>query len=158
MLSPPTEEPRDERQDGLEGISLTVWLREGGPNGGQERRTHVREAVAALDETGIETSIRDCPGRVTDPGTGAERAAMDAFDRYRAVAGRRGIRLDPFFDCWTNPDGSRTVVFPVATLVVERDGELMGLYPCEVGGERVTVEDGLAAIESGDIETLWADR
>lgn len=133
---------------------MTVWLRRTAPDGAEERRTRVREQVAALDAAGVRTTVRECPGHVSDPGTETERAAMTAFDRYRAVAGRQGVRIDPFFRCWTNPDGSRTVVFPVVTLAVEQDGELTGLYPAERDGERLTVEDGLAALEAGETGNL----
>jgi len=140
-----------------EDMTATLWLRATTPGVGEEadeQRTRLRERVTALADAGVETTIHECPDRVTDPGTMVETAALQAFDRYRAVAGHQGVRLDPFFSCWTNSDGSRTVVFPPACLAIEREGTLTGLYPCEIDGERFTVADALDAIETGDVENL----
>jgi hypothetical protein len=137
-----------------EDVTLTLWLRASAPRVARERQTRIRERVAAFDDAGVPTAVREWPKRVTDPATESERAAIEAFDRYRAVAGRLGVRLDPFFECRSNPDGSRTVVFPVACLALERDGDLTGLYPCYVGGDHAAIEDGLDAVESGGAENL----
>jgi hypothetical protein len=140
-----------------EGVTVTLWVRATTPEADEEadeQQTRLRERVTALAEAGVETTVHECPDHVTDPGTMVETAALQAFDHYRAVAGRLGVRLDPFFRCWTNPDGSRTVVYPPACLAIEREGTLTGLYPCEVDGERFTVEDALDAIETGEVENL----
>ena len=123
-----------------DAVSVTLWLRTSAPRVARERQARVEE--------------REWPNRVSDPVTDAERAALEAFDHYRAVAGLEGVRLDPFFECRTNPDGSRTVVFPVACLALERDGDLTGLYPCYVDGDHAAVEDGLDAIEEGNAENI----
>jgi hypothetical protein len=136
-----------------ESVTVTLWIRTNATDA-DEQQTRLRERVAALADAGVETTVHECPDHVTDPGTMVETAALQAFDRYRAVAGHLGARVDPFFRCWTNPDGSRTVVFPPACLAVEREGTLTGLYPCEVDGERFTVADALDAIETGDVENL----
>ncbi|PSP99273.1 hypothetical protein BRC89_04940 [Halobacteriales archaeon QS_4_70_19] len=137
-----------------EGVSVTLWLRGSAPNVAVERQDRIRRRVATFDDAGVPTSIREWPSRVTDPTTDRQRTAVEAFDRYRAVAGIRGVRLDPFFECRSNPDGSRTVRFPVACLALERDGDLTGLYPCYDGGEHVAIEDGLDAIAAGGAENL----
>ena len=110
--------------------------------------------VEAFGEAGVETTVREWPRRVSDPTTDRQRAAVAAFDRYRAVAGVNGVRLDPFFECRTNPDGTRTISFPVACLSLERDGNLTGLYPCYVDGDHAAIEDGLDAIETGAAENI----
>jgi hypothetical protein len=140
-----------------ESVTVTLWLRATTPGTDEEadeQQARLRERVAALGDAGVETTVHECPAHVTDPGTMVETAALEAFDRYRAVAGHLGVRLDPFFECRTNPDGSRTVVFPPACLAVERAGTLTGLYPCEVDGERFTVADALDAIDTGEVENL----
>jgi hypothetical protein len=155
-MTPETEsEPVEPVSPSLpDAVSVTLWLRTSAPRVARERQARVEERVAAFAEAGVETTVREWPKRVTDPVTDAERAALEAFDHYRAVAGLEGIRLDPFFECRTNPDGSRTVVFPVACLALERDGDLTGLYPCYVDGDHAAVEDGLDAIEAGDAENI----
>lgn len=135
-----------------ESVTVTLWLREDAMD--TDREARLRERVTALADAGVETTIHECPDHVTDPGTMVETAALQAFDHYRAVAGHQGVRLDPFFRCWTTPDGGRTVVFPPACLAIERAGTLTGLYPCEVDGEQVTVADALDRIETGDVENL----
>jgi hypothetical protein len=137
-----------------EGASVTLWLRGSAPRVAAERQERIAARVEAFDEAGVPTTVREWPKRVSDPTTDREQAAVEAFDRYRATVGMQGVRLDPFFECRTNPDGSRTIGFPVACLVIERDGDLTGFYPCYVDGDHAAIEDGLDAIEEGDAENL----
>lgn len=137
-----------------ESVSVTLWLRGSTATAARERQDHVEARVAALDEGGVETTVRKWPKRVTAPRTEHERTVVATFDRYRAVAGMQGVRLDPFFECRSTPDGARTVRFPVACLALERDGDLTGIYPCFDGDEHVTVADGLEAAVSGGAENL----
>ncbi|WP_276258539.1 HTH domain-containing protein [Haloglomus litoreum] len=137
-----------------EGVSVTLWLNELTAAAGGSRLARIQDRVAALDDAGVETTVREWPARATDPGDERDRAAIDAFDHYRAVAGQQDVRLDPFFRCRTTDDRGRAVVFPAACLVLERGAELTGLYPCRIDGEPVTVEDGLDAIGTGTAENL----
>lgn len=155
MAPPPDDSPVPDVSPSLpEGVSVTLWLRGSAPSVARERQDRIEARVAAFDDAGVPTEVREWPDTVTDPSTDRQRAAVEAFDRYRAVAGVRGIRLDPFFECRSNPDGSRTVRFPVACLALERDGDLTGLYPCYVDGDHAAIEDGLDAIEAGGAENL----
>jgi hypothetical protein len=137
-----------------DGASVTLWLRGSAPDVAAERQDRIAARVEAFGEAGVETTVREWPKRVRDPTTDRQRAAVAAFDRYRAVGGVNGVRLDPFFECRTNHDGTRTIGFPVACLAVERDGDLTGLYPCYVDGDHAAIEDGLDAIEAGGVENI----
>ncbi|WP_276258538.1 HTH domain-containing protein [Haloglomus litoreum] len=155
MAPPPDNSPVAEVTPAPpDGVSVTLWLRGSAPSVARERQNRIEARVAAFDDAGVPTAVEEWPDTVTDPSTDRQRAAVAAFDRFRAVAGMRGIRLDPFFECRSNPDGSRTIRFPVACLTIERDGELTGLYPCYVDGDHAAIEDGLDAVESGDPENL----
>lgn len=137
-----------------EAVSATLWLREKVPEVAQQRQDHIRARLAAFEEAGLETSVRTWPACVTDCPAEGQSAAAEAFDRFRAVTGIRGVRVDPFFECRSNEDGSRTIRFPAAFLALERDGDLTGLYPCHVDGAYFDIEDGLAALAAGDAENL----
>lgn len=155
MAPPPDDPPVGDATPSLpEAVSVTLWLRGSAPDVAAERQDRIAARVEAFGEAGLETTVREWPRRVRDPTTDRQRAAVEAFDRYRAVAGVNGVRLDPFFECRTNPDGTRTISFPVACLAVERDGDLTGLYPCYVDGDHAAIEDGLDAIEAGGAENI----
>lgn len=155
MAPVPDDSPVAEASPSLpESVSVTLWLRGSAPSVARERQDRIEARVAAFGEAGVPTEVTEWPDTVTDPSTERQRAAVETFDRYRAVAGMRGVRLDPFFECRTNPDGSRTVRFPVACLALERDGDSTGLYPCYADGDHESIEDGLAAIEAGGAENL----
>jgi hypothetical protein len=155
-MAPPSDDPPvGEVSPSLpDSVSVTLWLRGSAPSVARERQDRIAARIEAFDEAGVETTIREWPKRVSDPSTDHQRAAVEAFDRYRAVAGVQGVELQPFFECRTNPDGTRTVSFPVACLALERDGDLTGLYPCYVGGDHAAIEAGLDAIEAGGAENL----
>jgi hypothetical protein len=155
MAPPPDESPVGDVSPSLpDSVSVTLWLRGSAPSVAKERQDRIVARVEAFGEAGVETTVREWPKRVNDASTDRQRAAVEAFDRYRAVAGVNGVRLDPFFECRTNPDGTRTISFPVACLALERDGDLTGLYPCYVDGDHAAIEDGLDAIETGDAENI----
>jgi len=135
-------------------VSATLWLRERVPEVAQQRQDHVETRLAAFRAAGLETSVRTWPACVIDCPDEEQSAAAEAFDRFRAVTGIRGVRVDPFFECRSNEDGSRTIRFPAACLALERDGDLTGLYPCHVDGAYLDIEDGLDAIAAGGGENL----
>ncbi|MFB6205071.1 MAG: HTH domain-containing protein [Haloglomus sp.] len=137
-----------------ENVSVTLWLRGSVPRVARERQHRIEARIEAVREAGVSTEVREWSKQVTDPAAERQRDAVEAFDRYRAVAEREGVRLDPFFECRTNPDGTRTIRFPIACLAFERDGDLTGLYPCYVDGDHAAIEDGLDAIEAGGAENL----
>jgi len=155
MAPAPDDQPVADASPALsESVTVTLWLRGSAPSVARERQDRIEARVAAFAEAGVTTEVREWPDTVTDPSTDRQRDAVEAFDRYRAVAGMQGVRLDPFFECRTNPDGSRTIRFPVACLALERDDDLTGLYPCYVDGGHAAIEDGLSAIENGGAENL----
>ncbi len=155
MAPAPDDQPVGDVSPALpEDVTVTLWLRGSAPSVARERQDRIEARVAAFADAGVATEVKEWPDTVTDPSTDRQQAAVEAFDRYRAIAGMRGVRLDPFFECRTNPDGSRTIRFPVACLALERDDDLTGLYPCYVDGGHAAIEDGLSAIEDGGAENL----
>jgi hypothetical protein len=139
--------------------SVTLYLRAGAPTAARDRQTDARARVEALADAGVlpDPTVSEWPSRAVVPSDGPADAAVETYDEFAAaVATRPGVHLDPFFEDRPGVGRSdRVVVLPVVCIAVRRDGELTGLYPCWNEGTHDAVEDGLAALESGeDVENL----
>ena len=83
------------------------------------------------------------------PRTPTERTIHDTIDRFRRWERTHDVSLAPAFDeREVDPlVGDPYTVFqpPMITLAVYAGDDVWGLFPCDVGGERVTVDDCLDA-------------
>lgn len=96
-------------------------------------------------------TVEDADSGETDDGAQAIRDTYRAFEEW---ATRSGHALTPAFDvreCGTiGSDGRREViVFPVMCLAIYAGEAVQAVFPCSTSDDVRTVEDGLAAIESG---------
>lgn len=139
--------------------SVTLYLRTSAPTAAREGQTNAKARIEALVEAGIllDDTISEWPAKVIDPSDGPADPAIRIYEEFaEAVATRRGVELEPFFETqfdlgWAD----RMVVLPVVCLAVRRGDGVTGLYPCWNDGQHHAVEDGLAALETGkDVENL----
>jgi hypothetical protein len=142
--------------------SVSLYLRAGAPTAARDRQADARARIEALVDAGLlpDCTVEDWPSRAVVPSDGPADSAVETYEELAgAVAARPGVHLDPFFE--DRPGVGRTdrvVVLPVVCIAVRRDGELTGLYPCWNEGAHESVEDGLAALESGeDVENLRSE-
>ncbi len=139
--------------------SVTLYLRTGAPMAARDRQGNARARVEALADEGLlpDLDMEEWPSKAIVPNDGPTDPAVETYDEFAdVVAERSDVHLDPFFEDRPGVGRSdRVVVLPVACIAVRREGTLTGLYPCWNGGNHEAVEDGLAALESGeDVENL----
>jgi hypothetical protein len=139
--------------------SVSLYLRAGAPTAARDRQADARARVEALDEAGLlpDLTVGEWPSKAVVPTDGPADPAVGTYDEFEeTVATRPGVHLDPFFE--DRPGVGRTervVVLPVICIAVRRGEAVTGLYPCWNEGSHESVEDGLAALESGeDVENL----
>lgn len=147
-------------------LSATLYLRSGAAGTVERRQAALRDRFEgirqsnALDAGTVERWANSIVTPVADNEPDAA-AAVAVFRELEAAIEAAGGRLQPFFERQTRhggllvgePDGQR-LTFPVACLVVRREGEVTGLYPCRLEGTHHSLEDGLAALEAGNAENL----
>lgn len=134
--------------------SVTLYLRVGAPTAARDRQTDARARVEALVDAGLlpDLTVEEWPSKAVVPNDGPADPAVEIYDEFaEAAAARPGLHLDPFFEDRSGVGRTdRVVVLPVVCIAVRRQEELTGLYPCWNEGNHDAVEDGLAALESGD--------
>lgn len=144
--------------------SATLYLRSGAGGTVERRQADLRERFEAVRDgvDDMELRLERWSGTVVTPPDDDRTAA--AVSTYRgladAVEAANG-RLEPFFQVRDRrggmlvgrPDGRR-ITFPVACLVVRSKRAPIGCYPCWIDGTHHSVEDGLAALASGDPANL----
>lgn len=148
-------------------LTVEVCLRSSAPSVARGRQADVLDRVEALHERGDISgrTVTYWSTRVCSPGGGS--TAVDSCPRVvgelLAAADRPGVSVEPYVrgrtsrgtspgsDAGANGLRDADVLFlPVICLLVRRDGDLAGIYPLTVDGERYTVEDGLDRLERGD--------
>jgi hypothetical protein len=140
-------------------VAVELCLRSSAPSVARGRQDEVRDCVEALDGEGqvAETTVSWWSSRVCTPGSDAGPAdrCPRVVGEILAVGERDGVAIEPYFRRRAAArDGDEDVIFlPVICLLVRRDGELQGLYPATVDGERYTVEDGLDRLAAGEDAT-----
>lgn len=139
--------------------SVTLYLRAGAPTTARDRQRNARARVEALVDAGVlpDLTVEEWPSKAVVPNDGPTDPAVETYDEFAdAAAARPDVHLDPFFEDRPGVGRSdRVVVLPVVCIAIRRDGELTGLYPCWNEGDHEAVEDGLAALETGeDVENL----
>ena len=139
--------------------SVTLYLRAGTPTAARDRQADARTRVDALADAGIlpDLAVEEWPSKAVVPNDGPTDPAVETYDEFAdAAEARSDVHLDPFFEDRPGIGRSdRVAVLPVACVAIRRGEELTGLYPCWNGGSHESVEDGLAAFETGeDAENL----
>lgn len=147
-------------------LSATLYLRGGGAGTVERLQAAIRDRFETIAERGVLASarVKRWANSVVTPISAAEPDAAAAVAVYRELelaVDAAGGRLDPFFErqerrgglLFGQPEGQR-LTFPVACLVLRREGRITGVYPCRLDGVAHSVTDGLAALESGDPENL----
>jgi hypothetical protein len=139
--------------------TVSLYLR-GSPTAvGKRRQEDIERRVSELLEEGrVEAvDIERWPGKVR-VGAQEESPVADAFDDLAGAADEAGARLAPFFSDRQGVDGmlqshadTRIITFPVVTLVVEREADIVGLYPCRRDGVHYRVETAVDALAAGDL-------
>jgi hypothetical protein len=144
--------------------SATLYLRSGAGGTVERRQAELRERFEAVREEVDAVGMRlERWSRTVVTPTGDDRSAA-AVSTYRDLSeavDAAGGRLQPFFEVRERrggmlvgrPDGRR-ITFPVACLVVRSDRTPVGCYPCWLDGTHFSVEDGLAALASGEPANL----
>lgn len=146
--------------------SATLYLRGGAAGAVGRRQEALRdrfEGIADREDL-ADAEVERWATSVATPVSAPESDAAAAVAVYRdleAAVDAAGGRLEPFFERQERrggllvgrPEGHR-ITFPVACLVIRREGDVTGLYPCWLEGTHHSVEDGLAALEAGDPENL----
>jgi hypothetical protein len=139
--------------------SVTLYLRAGATTAARDRQADARARVEALAEAGLlpDLTVEEWPSKAVVPTDGPTDPAVGTYDEFAdAAASRPEVHLDPFFEDRPGVGRcDRVVVLPVVCIAVRREEDLTGLYPCWKAGNHEAVEDGLAALESGDdVENL----
>lgn len=147
-------------------LSATLYLRGGVSGAVQRRQAAIRDRfdLARGADRLLESRVERWAPRVVTPVADAEPDSVAAVETYRDLAAAvdaAGGRLHPFFQVRDRPGGLLTsgpegerIIFPVACLVVRRDDQVTGLYPCWLDGTHFSVEAGLESLASGDPENL----
>lgn len=137
--------------------TVSLYLRSSPTAVGKRRQERVQERLAGLAEDGEIAAVRveHWPGQLRyspdeDP------PVVARYEELAAAAEGAGARLAPFFEERGGVDSlvgsyadTRVLTLPVIAVVVERDGELAGLYPCRHGGTHHRVEEAVDALAAG---------
>lgn len=166
--SPPEEGVTHADPDVDSALTVTVYLRTATSAAGERRQRRLLEQVDALQgQTGVPAPTVERWSRqvsVPVPDTAPDdAAAIERYEEFCEAAEAADASLEPFFT--ERPGGSRllsadtrdrVVVFPVACVAVEDEGDLRGLYPCWRDGIHHSVEDALGALAAGEAPTNLA--
>lgn len=142
----PTLDPQEYRME--------LFLRSLAPPAARATQDVIIDRLIRLDDRGLirEYDLTIWGDRIrldVSPRTPTERAIHDEIDRFRRWERTHDVSLAPAFDeREVDPlVGDPYTVFqpPVITLAVYAGTDVWGLFPCDVEGERVTVDDCLDA-------------
>lgn len=133
---------------------MELFLRSLAPPAARDSQEAIIDRLNELDERndvrGYDLTIwgdRICLD--TDPRSPTERTLRDTVDRFRRWERRHDVSLAPGFDERTVDPlaGDAHTVFhtPTIALAVYADTNVWGVFPCEVDGEVVTVDECLDA-------------
>ena len=133
---------------------VTVCLRPFTPREVQQRQQEVLSRIETLAADGVVEptvvwwSPKVCPPGGDNPlGSGCPDIVGELLD----LADSRQFSLEPFIRRHHGvTPGDDSLVLPVICLVIRADGDIGGLYPVALDGEKYTVEDGLRALEAGE--------
>jgi len=136
-------------------LRLDLYLRTETRGLADRRQQAFREEAKTLETTGVVDTVdvfevpRKLP--VADPDHPAD--ARDIYNRLTKWARDEDVTLTPAFGtrtCYSRTDGNRdtNVVFPVMTLAVYEDDDLVAVYPHTDGDQYYTVFDGLDAVRT----------
>lgn len=137
--------------------AVSLYLRSSPTAVGKRRQERVETRLAGLAEDGeiADLRVEHWPGQLRyspeeDP------PVVARYEELAAAAEAAGARLAPFFEERGGVDGliqsyadTRVLTLPVIAVVVERDGDLAGLYPCRREGTHHRVEEAVDALAAG---------
>ena len=148
-------------------LSATLYVRDHTPASTYDRQRAVCERLRRLRERGVldAVAVESWGNRVLaadnddDDPPDIDDEARAVRDTYRAIeewAAERGYTLAPAFETRTvgslvSNERRDVTVLPAMCLVVFDDGSIRDVSPCSTGSGVRTVEDGLAALESGAV-------
>lgn len=144
------------------GLTVTLHLRSSPSTAVARRQRSVLdrldELVAADRIPGL--TVERWGSRVPVPASDGndDATAVALYEELATAAEAAGARLEPFFErrevvnglLSAGPTSEQVIVFPVVSLTVRRDDDLVGLYPCWQDGTHHSVEDGLDALADGE--------
>jgi len=142
----PTLDPQEYRME--------LFLRSLAPPAARATQDVIIDRLIRLDDRGLirEYDLTIWGDRIrldASPRTPTERTIHDEIDRFRRWERTHDVSLAPAFDeREVDPlVGDPYTVFqpPMITLAVYVGGDVWGLFPCDVDGKRVTVDDCLDA-------------
>jgi len=142
----PTLDPREYRME--------LFLRSLAPPAARTAQEAIIDRLKRLDDRGhireFELTIwGDCIRLDTTPRTPTEKALRDKIDRFRRWERRNAVSLAPgFAEAEVDPlvDDTYTVFkTPMIALAVYAGSNVWGVFPCDVDGESVTVDECLDA-------------
>jgi hypothetical protein len=137
---------------------VSLYLRASPTAVGKRRQERVEKRLTALADDGEvgSLSIERWPGQIR-VSPGEESPAVARYEELAAAADEAGARLVPFFEDRGGIDGfiqsyadTRVLTVPVLAVVVEHDGEVVGLYPCRRDGAHDRVEEAVDALAAGE--------
>jgi hypothetical protein len=137
---------------------VSLYLRASPTAVGKRRQERVEKRLTALADDGEvgSLSVERWPGQIR-VSPGEESPAVARYEELAAAADEAGARLVPFFEDRGGIDGfiqsyadTRVLTVPVLAVVVEHDGEVVGLYPCRRDGAHDRVEEAVDALAAGE--------
>ena len=134
------------QNDEVAGPRIELWTRR--PVSGP--RTEVIDHLASLQSSGqiADFCIETWPDEVIISEETPHPEAVETYERFRTWAEQTGVSISPPFTrrTFSTLAGQRdeVVTLPMLCLAVYEE-ELLGVYPCTVGDETVTVMDFVEA-------------
>ena len=121
----------------------------------EARQEGVLDRAEQLVRKGVVDDLRInyWSSQVTAPDNGArnDSGCPDVVRELYDVTAGTDCSLSPCFREAKGDRDNRTVLFlPVVCLVVRHDGDIVGVYPSDNGGEHHSVENGLDIMERGE--------
>jgi len=135
-----------------ETLTIDAYMRAYSPT--SRPQNEVAQRLARLNEAGRidDYDVEVVPEAVSLDGepTAVERR----YDAFLAWADRAGAVVDEAFTVRRTEneitgDVRTRLLTPIVSLAVRADGELVGVLPCRIDGEHVSVNDFLDAFERG---------
>ncbi|WP_306058150.1 HTH domain-containing protein [Natronococcus wangiae] len=116
------------------------------------------ETLRACESEGTidDLLLRSWPKEVALSDDSPYQEALEAYDRFRTWADRRGVNVRPPFRERTTTsqvtgETSELLVTPLLCLELYADDEPVGVFPHSVGDETVTTEDAIASLRCGEL-------
>lgn len=142
-------------------VEVELCMRTFVPDKIQDRQREILQRARALEEDDRiqEVTLTWWARKVCAPSDGGtdelDSRCPEVVSEILALQDTDDLTLEPYIEKHEpGTDASSPVLFlPVITLLLRIDGEIKGMYPVTVRGRKYTIEDGLRALEAGELAT-----